>query len=396
MNWRKRVLKTIRGEDVDILPFIPRLDIWYKSNKARGTLPAEYAGLTLKEITEELKIGYHSVIPDFRDLRELESEAFLGLGIYDLKTNPYRIRSGNVDCKYQKTKDGITSATFQTPLGEINTKTLYTKKMFQEGSTIGHTVEHALKGINDIKALGYIFENLEVENNYENFGGYLDFIGDDGLHIGFCSLSASPMHHIMKELAPFEEFVYMLNDNPVELEKLSEKIEIFLTKILNVSVRSQADALMLGANYDSFLTWPGFFKKYITSYLKRASGMAHDSGKYLITHADGENEGLLREYLDSNIDIADSICPFPMTRLKIKDIKKCFSNKVTIWGAIPSIIVLEDAVSDRSFKEYVNSFFEDIGDGKHLILSFADTTPPEAKFERILEISKSARDFNQR
>ena len=67
MNHRQRILSTMKGQKTDILPYVPRLDLWYKSNKYKNTLPKKYNSATLMEITDDLDIGYHAVIPDFRD-----------------------------------------------------------------------------------------------------------------------------------------------------------------------------------------------------------------------------------------------------------------------------------------------------------------------------------------
>ncbi len=221
----------------------------------------------------------------------------------------------------------------------------------------------------------------------------MDHVGEDGVCVAFGMLPGSPMHHIMKELMSFEKFIYELNDNEKGLLELSEKIGVFYDKVLPVSIESQSEIIFLGANYDSFLTWPVFFKQYITPYLKKYSELAHKKGKYLLTHTDGENDGLLQEYLDADIDIADSICPKPMTSLSLKQVRDSFGDNITIWGGLPSICVLEDSMNDLEFDRYLNKFFEDLGEGKNIIISFANTTPPGAKFERIEKVAELVRKF---
>jgi hypothetical protein len=265
--------------------------------------------------------------------------------------------------------------------------------MKADGVSLGHTVEHIAKSAEDLKALGHIFENISVTDNYRDFRKYMEYTGKDGVYVAFGMLSASPMHHIMKELMPFETFIYELNDNCRALEEFTVKLDIFFDKVLEVALKSEADILFLGANYDSFLTWPGFFKQYITPYLKKYSGLARRNNKYLLTHADGENEGLIGEYLDAGIDIADSICPYPMTKLELGDIRKSFGGDITIWGGLPSICVLEDSMSDREFDRFMDRFFRELGDGSNLILSFADTTPPAARFDRIEKVARMAEAF---
>ncbi|MCX7999386.1 MAG: hypothetical protein N3A69_10630, partial [Leptospiraceae bacterium] len=41
--------------------------IWYKANKKNDTLPSKYKNASLRDITDDLSIGYHAVVPDFRD-----------------------------------------------------------------------------------------------------------------------------------------------------------------------------------------------------------------------------------------------------------------------------------------------------------------------------------------
>ena len=69
MSHKERMLAAIRGEPVDTVPWVPRLDLWYNAHKRAGTLPGEYRDATLKEITEDLGFGYHAVAPNFKDLK---------------------------------------------------------------------------------------------------------------------------------------------------------------------------------------------------------------------------------------------------------------------------------------------------------------------------------------
>jgi len=394
MNHRQRILLTIKGQKTDILPYVPRLDLWYKSNKYKNTLPKKYKSATLMEITEDLDIGYHAVIPDFRDYENEIDNIGFSLGLVNLRNNVYRVDFGNIEHKV-KEDGGLTEVIFKTPYGNISTKYLYNETMKRSGATIGHTVEHAVKSKNDYKAIGYIYENLEIIPTYDNHIRFQNYIGYRGVAVAFNLLSASPVHLIMKELMEFELFIYELNDRPKEIEMLGEKIKVFFDRLFNTVLDSPADIILSGANYDSFLTWPAFFAKYITPYLKEQSEKAHRKNKYLLTHTDGENKGLIKEYNASSIDIADSICPAPMTSLTFEEIRKTLRDDITIWGGLPSICVLKDSMSDYEFEKYIDSILEDIGNGDHIILSFADTTPPDADFKRIVKVAELARNFGK-
>ena len=75
---------------------------------------------------------------------------------------------------------------------------------------------------------------------------------------------------------------------------------------------NSADVLLLGANYDTGVTPPPFFAEHIMPWLKKLAGMLHSKDKFLLTHTDGENTGLLDYYLKSEIDR----CPIKMEAIQ--------------------------------------------------------------------------------
>ena len=57
MSNRERILAILEKRSPDRIPWIPRLEIWYQAQKARGTLPEAYQGLSLREIEYSLNTG---------------------------------------------------------------------------------------------------------------------------------------------------------------------------------------------------------------------------------------------------------------------------------------------------------------------------------------------------
>ena len=107
----------------------------------------------------------------------------------------------------------------------------------------------------------------------------------------------------------------------------------------------------------------------------------------------GENDGLLELYMKCGFDIADSLCPAPMTKVSMKESRAVFGKKMTSWGGIPSLLMLKSSFSDYEFDKYLDEFFQVIGDGTRLVISIADTTPPDADFGRIEKLVKTAKAF---
>lgn len=392
MNYRDLILSTIRGVTTEVLPFVPRLDLWYKANKQNGSLPDSYKDAELRDIIDDLGVGYHAIIPDFREYEDKNGDVDLGLGIYRFKSIPYSVELNNVRRSVHR-DGGLTSIEYSTPYGNIHTKVLYDETMKKSGATHAHIIEYAIKGIQDFEAIAYIFDNAEIRPNYSHYMEYKEYVGHRGIVAAFNSLSASPMHFIMKELMSIETFSYESFDHPDELKWLAEIISGYYNRIFDIVALSPSEIILSGANYHSSITSPPFFEQHIAPSLKRQADVLHQTGKYLLTHTDGENRGLLKAYLDSGFDIADSICPSPMTSIALKDTREVLNSKITIWGGIPSICVLEESMSDKEFEIYLDMTLESIGSGDHMIFSIADTTPPGAKFERIKTIARKIREF---
>jgi hypothetical protein len=153
--------------------------------------------------------------------------------------------------------------------------------------------------------------------------------------------------------------------------------------MLEIACKTEAEVVILGANYDDMLTIPPLFRKHFMPWLVKAGRMLHEEGKYLLTHTDGENKGLMQSYLESNFDIADSVTPAPMTKLSLKEYRDIFKDKIAIWCGIPSCIMLDESYHWEDFKDWFALMLKDAAPYDHLIFSIADTCPPGASIDRI-------------
>lgn len=391
MTHEEIVYAAIRGEALSELPFVPRLDLWYQGNKLQNTLPDQYKNATLTEILDDLGLGYHCVVPDFSTVESLEDYADAGLGIHRTKSVFYTVE---FDVERKVWQDGPRINTvYDTPYGELTTQIHYDEQMRLSGITQPLVTKFAVQEEEDYQKVAYVFEHGRVKPRYEYYDRIKDIVQDRGPVVGFQYEGGSPMHALLKEMVPFETFWYNSVDCPECMEEACGSIRGLLRKILMVMADSPCRILYVGANYDSMTTNPRFFRENITDELAWSADYLHKKGKILLTHTDGDNTGLLEEYVKADIDVADSICPAPMTKQSLGEIRQVFGNQVTIWGGIAAISVLEDSMTDYEFEKYIDKTLEEAGNGRNLILSIADSTPPGAKFERLLTIMKKVKEF---
>lgn len=388
MTERGRVFTTIRGEVPDRIPWIPRLDFWHRARLHQRTLPAVLEGLTLPEIADRLGVGCYSSIPDFTDCAEPEDMIDRGLGIFRLDVLPYRVELRNVERRVMQ-HGRETRVEYHTPLGVVRTAFTFTDEMLDAGASMSWQTQLAIREPRDFDAVGFIFENLAVRPRWEGYLACRGEVGERGVAVGWLLGTACPIHHILKELMTVETFFYALADYPDKVYGLCERMEPFYTAIRDIGADSPAEVLLLGANYDDAITYPKFFEQHILPPLRSYGEVLHRRGKYLMTHTDGENRRLIPFYLRASFDIADSVCPHPMTRMSIDEYLEVFAGCITIWGGIPSTLLCPGSTPEEHFRMSIDSLVRAHGHRPRLILGVSDMVTADAEWSRLEYITES-------
>ena len=396
MTHRERILKVARGEMVDKIPWVPRIDLWHNANELAGTLPKKYRDLTVEEIHRREEWPLHKMIPEYLKPENPEDIVHRAIGLYRLKEFPYDFEfSSDVDINVEYEEDGdeyMTYVEYHTPVGMVWVRHGYTAEMRQSGASITWVKNSAIKKPEDYRVLAHIFGNLKLKPAYERFLKWKSLVGEDGIAVGqglgiACS---SPLHFIQKTFIGATDFYYHYHDYQKEMSELAEALENTFNQLLLVLADSPADAILWSANVDDMVTYPTYFEKEILPWCQKASDMLRPKRILLVMHPDGENRGLMDLIPECGIDIADAVTPYPMTKVTIDEYydRWCRTDKLTIHGGIPEIMLLEESTTQDDLKAYLDHMFKVITPGKRLIASIGDTTPPNAEFERLLYIGE--------
>lgn len=396
MTHRERLLKVARGELVDKIPWVPRIDLWHNAHDLAGTLPEKYRGLSVEEIHRKEGWPLHKVVPEYLKPDNPDDIIHRAIGLYRLKEFPYDFEfSSDVDIKVAYENAGgesMTHVEYHTPVGMVSVRHGITEEMKKSGASITWVKETAIKNPEDYRTLAHIFGNLKLKPAYERFKTWKESVGEDGIAVGQglgigCS---SPMHFIQKTLIGATNFYYHYHDHHAEMQLLSEALANAYDQLISVLMDSPADAVLWSANVDDMITYPSYFEKEILPWCRKASEALRPNGILMIMHPDGENRGLMDLIPESGMDIADAVTPYPMTKVTIDEYydRWCRSDKLTIQGGIPEIMLLEESTSWDDLKEYLNHLFQVISPGKRLIASIGDTSPPKTDFDRLLYIGE--------
>ncbi|MDR3677952.1 MAG: uroporphyrinogen decarboxylase family protein [Acidobacteriota bacterium] len=386
MTHRERILKAIQGEIPDRLPWVPRLEFWHRARLRQGTLPPELQSLSLTEISASLGVGCYSSIPDFADTTYADAMLDRALGIVNHPVLPYRVTLENVDRRIIKRGREIV-VEYHTPVGSIRTSMIFTDEMLDSGVSVPWTVDHAIQKPQDFEVVGHIMSNLRIEPQFQGYLAHRQEIGEQGLAVGFLQGTACPIHYIMRELMPLDQFFFALHDEPERVHRLADKIAPFFQQTQAIGADSPAEVLMVGGNYDDSITYPAFFEKYIFPALRDYADELHRRGKFLMTHTDGENQKLFPLYRRAGFDIADSVCPYPMTRCTLNEIRTSFGEHVTIWGGIPSTLLCATSTPEDEFRHSVDAIVERYGHQTHFILGVSDMVTADCEWDRLQYIT---------
>lgn len=387
MNHRERVLAAIRGDVPDRIPWVPRLEFWHRARLRRGNMPADLRGLSLQEISDRLGVGFYATVPDFTEREEETDMLDHGLGIFNHPVLSYRVLLEGVERRV--TRRGRETVTeYRTPVGSLRTAQIFTEEMLDGGASIPWTSEHAVRRPADFEVAAYLFSHLRVEPRTGAWERRRRLVGDRGVAVAYVIGTACPVHHIMKELMSVEEFFLAQHDCPQKIDRLAEAMQPYYTDMQKISAETGAEVVLLGGNYDDSITHPRWFDTYILPALRNYADSLHARGKYLMTHTDGENRRLIPSYLRAGVDVGDSLCPAPMTRMTLEEIRAAFQNRITIWGGIPSVLLCPDSVDERDFRLRIDALKERYNNATRLVLGVSDMVTADASWDRLRYITE--------
>ena len=120
MTHYERMMRTLRGEPTDKIPWAPRMDLWCISLRARQELPATFSGQNTAEIADVLNVACHAVRADFTQTRDPRDLALRGFALDNHQDYPYRVEMHDFPVEFHHDDENLRT-TIRTPKGEITT-----------------------------------------------------------------------------------------------------------------------------------------------------------------------------------------------------------------------------------------------------------------------------------
>jgi hypothetical protein len=353
----------MRGEPVDRIPFIARMDLWYRFHQSRGTLPHPYENAGLWDIQRDLGIGIFG----------------FGMGAVPF----YKLEYHGVDVETSN-EGGTITTRYHTPYGTLTLRDRVSEEL-KDSVTTWARVEYPFKTPADYDALQYLIEHSEVVRNLDEYVLYVESIGPDGLAMPWTR--HLPAHHLMIDYMGYEIFYLELHENEARVLRLVEALTEQHRRMIEVAVQTPAGAVEVGGNYDEEMTPPPIFDRFFAPFYREARQILESAGKILVIHGDGEMRTLLERIAECGIQVVEALTPKPMTSIDVAATRELWGDRVAMWGGIPSIILTE-VFSEKEFERSLENLFHAVAPGDRFILGFGDNAPTDALFHRIRRVAE--------
>ena len=369
MTHRERILAVLDRKPPDRIPWAPRLQLWYNARAAEGNLPARYRGMSLREM-----------------------ERAMGVATPAREGRVFRTRYEGLEVR-RTAKGGQILTEFITPVGTVSQLDVQSDTL--EGyADSGLPIEHPIKRVEDYGVMEYITEHTYFDPAYDDYLAYEQQIGDDGYPM--VSVGDCPFHHFLLRLSGYHAAYYELADHLPQVEHLIQVMEqVEMARLWPVVLDSPARLILHGIHFDSQMTPPKLFERYITPYYRQITPQLHARGKVLTYHADDDSKLILEQVRDAGFDMAECFATAPLVTVTLEEARRAWGNDVIIFGGVPSIILEQEVMSDAEFEAYMRDVFRTIAPGDAMILGVSDNVMPRAKIERIERITQMVQEFGQ-
>lgn len=366
MTNRERVLAVLDGKPVDQVPWIARLQLWYTARQTEGNMPERFKGMSVEEIGKAIRTG---------------DPARAGK-IFKVRYEGMEVREERVP--------GALRQTFITPYGEVTYGQIMSEYVGGRAES-GLPLEHPIKSREDYKIWEYVTEHTYYDPTYEEYVAYEQKVGDEGYPM--VSAGDCPFHHIQLRLVGYNDVYFHLMDYQNELESLVKVMtDVERERLWPVVANSPARLILHGLHFDSQMTPPHLFTRYISPYYKEFSAILHAKNKRLAWHADDDSKAILEVSRDAGFDMAECFCTAPMVSVTLEEARRVWGKDCIIWGGIPSV-VLEETFPQDEFEQYVLDVFRTIAPGDAMILGVADNVMPRSIIERVEWISDQVEKY---
>jgi len=385
-TMRERVLAVMDGRMPDRLPFIDRIEIWYKGMLARGTMPPAYEGMSLNQVHKAVGIGRQKFsIPYALKLRGVDMRILFEGELIHQESDP--------DVRYfpaqyppeeiPRNRPGTSVVEYRTPRGSVSVSYVFAESMISLSGMEPYLTSHLVKEETDYRIVEYILERADFVPLYEAFKAEEEAVGAHGLLVP--SIHRIPFQQALLEYLGEMSLFQALYDSREALDRLIHLLDLQMVNIIERLAETDLPYIEFGDNLDGMMTNPNLFQEYCIPEYQKYTGMLHDMGKKAGSHTDGNLKPLVDLMPESGLDVCESFTPQPLTELLFEEAWAKWRNGPLIWGGIPSDL-LEERTDQAVFEMFVENLLATVGRNP-IIVGVGDMVLDINRIERVKYIA---------
>jgi len=380
-SMRQRALAVLRDEMPPRLPFITRLEAWYRSHTRANTLPESLRGLTLDEVHAAVGVGRLKFSNPFAlRLRGVEVQArFNGEALFHAFEPVIENFPGMWDL-VPTDRVGETITELITPRGRLSLQHKLLPENVQTG-TDPYLVRHLLQGDEDYHILEFILDRAEVVPLHEKVYDDAMQVGEHGLVVPL--LYRIPFQQVLLEYLGEIPLFRALHAQPAKVRRLIDVLDQQMMVLIQAIASLDVPYVEFPDNLHGPMTSPRLFREYCLPTYQKYCDALHAQGKKVGSHTDGNMRPLLDLLPQTGLDVCESFSPYPLTPCRFQEAWHAWERGPRIWGGIPSPI-LEDRFTAADFRAYLTNLFEIID--RPIILGIVDLFMHHNSIERVRDI----------
>lgn len=337
----------------------PRIEHWYETNKAQGTLPERYRDLSLLEVFDDLGC---SVRPywAFNDCLRIEDSEEL--------------------VRHEVEEGPLTTITEKTPVGSLVT-------VMERTSQSWHTRRYPVVTPADMKVMEWRLRNRRIWFDRSLFEERCTEIGDRAASCVF--ISRINLLRLVIEFMGFEGGLTAFYTMPAEVESLICTINETDDALLDVVCDTPLEIINFGDNVHQAFCPPNLFKKWVLPEYIRRNERLHVAGKRTYPHWDGDCAQLLPYAQDCGFDGFEAITPVPQGDVTLEQVRDALGDRIMLDG-IPCTDFLRTESIDSlvtNTRKCIEYF------APNLVLGISDEISPVGDIERVRLVSEIVAEY---
>jgi hypothetical protein len=354
MTEGERLLKVLRGETPDRVPWFADLGHWFRSENGRQWDLFNISNCT-KEMTDlhrDVRAGWYI------EVGSLHEEYF--------DDDVIREKELNGDLAIER---------YKTPIGEI-----YMERRWNPLSFSWDITRLMVQDTGDLEILTYAIERKRFRQRFDNWE-FIEATGGD-VGLGFPNLGYTGLGSLMSYYMGVQNTIYAIYEHPDLVEKYIRTFNDRHIELVDMYCQLPAPHIIFTDNLSGDVQPPDIFRRFSFNHYREISRRLHDAGKTVSTHMDGMLDGIIGTVAETGIDVADACTPAPTGDLKPAEIRKQAGEKMVLMGGISPVMWLP-STGEKQFISHIREWLDLRKTNSRLVQSAGDQVPPGTEYKRI-------------